>query len=58
MAWNPTTPPTIGDSEEKDLCSANDAVLKGILVDRDGESPSIAGPRVANLKGILPLLDD
>jgi putative hydrolase of the HAD superfamily len=48
----------IGDSEEKDLCGANDAGLKGILVDRNDECPSAAGPRVANLKEILALLDD
>lgn len=48
----------IGDSEEKDLCGANDAGLMGILVDRNGESPSAAGLRVADLRGILPLLGD
>ena len=48
----------IGDSEEKDLCGAKDAGLLGILVDRRGEIPSGLGPRVRDLKEILPLLDD
>ena len=54
----PNSAAHIGDSEEKDLRGANDAGLKGILVDRDGENPSAAGPRVADLREILPLLDD
>jgi len=54
----PNSAAHVGDSEEKDLCGANDAGLMGILVDRDGESPSAAGPRVADLREILPLLDD
>ena len=54
----PNSAAHVGDSEEKDLCGANDAGLKGILVNRDGESPSAAGPRVADLRGILPLLDN
>lgn len=46
----------VGDSEEKDLCGANEAGLKGILVDRDGGNRSGAGPRVADLRGVLPLI--
>ncbi len=48
----------IGDSEEKDLCGANDAGLKGILVDRNGECTPTTGPRVTNLKEIFAHLDD
>lgn len=54
----PNSAAHVGDSEEKDLCGAKDAGLKGILVDRDGENPSGAGPRVADLREILPLLDE
>jgi putative hydrolase of the HAD superfamily len=48
----------VGDSEEKDLCGANDAGLMGILIDRDGESSNAAGRRVTDLREILPLLND
>jgi len=54
----PNSAAHVGDSEENDLCGANDAGLKGILIDRDGENPSGAGPRVSDLREILPLLDD
>lgn len=53
----PNSAAHVGDSEEKDLCGANDAGLMGILVDRDGESPSAAGRRVVDLREIVPLLD-
>ena len=48
----------VGDSEKNDLGGANEAGLKGILVDRDRENPSAMGPRVTSLWDILPLLDD
>ncbi len=55
---DPNNTAHIGDREEKDLCGANDAGLMGMLVDRNGENPSGAGPRVTDLRQILPLLDD
>ena len=54
----PSNAAHIGDSEEKDLCGANDAGLMGILIDRNGEGPSAAGPRVTDLREILSLLGD
>ena len=54
----PNSAAHVGDSEENDLRGANEAGLKGILVDRDRENPSGAGSRVASLWDILPLLDD
>jgi putative hydrolase of the HAD superfamily len=48
----------VGDSEEKDLHGANKAGLKGVLVERNGESNSNPSPRITNLRGIFPLLDD
>jgi len=54
----PNSAAHVGDSEANDLCGANDAGLKGILIDRDGDIPSSAGPRVTDLREILPLLDD
>lgn len=49
----------VGDSEENDLRGALDAGLRGILVDRSGESPAAAaGPRVATLRDIIPLLEN
>jgi putative hydrolase of the HAD superfamily len=46
----------IGDSEENDLRGANNAGLKGFLVDRD--APSNDGTRIASLNEILQHLDD
>jgi putative hydrolase of the HAD superfamily len=48
----------VGDSAEKDLRGANQAGLKGVLVERNGESNSNLSPRITNLRGILLLLDD
>ena len=48
----------VGDSEEKDLHGANKAGLKGVLVERNGESISNLSPRITSLRGILSLLDD
>jgi putative hydrolase of the HAD superfamily len=48
----------VGDSENNDLCGAKEAGLKGILVDRDHACSPGTGPRVADLREILPLLDD
>jgi putative hydrolase of the HAD superfamily len=43
----------VGDSEEKDLHGANQAGLKGVLIDRNGE---INSSRITSLRGILSLL--
>lgn len=48
----------IGDNEEKDLHGANKAGLKGVLVERNGESNSNLSPRITSLRDILSLLDD
>ena len=48
----------VGDSEEKDLHGANKAGLKGVLVERNGESNSNPSLRITSLRGIFPLLDD
>lgn len=48
----------VGDSEEKDLLGANTAGLKGVLVERSGETESNPLPRITSLRGILSLLDD
>jgi len=48
----------VGDSEEKDWRGANAAGLRGILIDRNGQSASGSSPRVADLREILPLLDN
>jgi len=48
----------VGDSEEKDLHGANKAGLKGVLVERNGESNSNPSPRITSLRGIFSLLDD
>ena len=48
----------VGDSEETDLHGANKAGLKGVLVERNGESISNLSPRITSLRGILSLLDD
>jgi putative hydrolase of the HAD superfamily len=48
----------VGDSEEKDLRGANKAGLKGVLVDRNGESNSNLSPRITSLREILSLLHD
>ncbi len=47
----------VGDSEEKDLHGANNAGLKGVLVERNGASNSNLSPRITSLRGILSLLD-
>ncbi len=48
----------VGDSEDKDLHGANKAGLKGVLVQRNGESDSSLSPRITTLSGIFSLLDD
>jgi putative hydrolase of the HAD superfamily len=48
----------VGDSEINDLHGANNAGLKGILVDRSSGASSRAQERVASLDEILSLLDD
>lgn len=48
----------VGDSEEKDLHGANAAGLKGVLVERSGETNSNLSPRITSLKGLLSLLED
>ena len=48
----------VGDSEEKDLHGANKAGLKGVLVERNGESNSNLSPRITSLRGIFSLLHD
>jgi putative hydrolase of the HAD superfamily len=48
----------VGDSEEKDLHGATKAGLKGVLVERNGESNSNLSPRITSLRGILSLLHD
>jgi putative hydrolase of the HAD superfamily len=47
----------VGDSEENDLHGANQAGLKGILIDRGSQTPSATGLRVSSLKEILWHLD-
>src|SRR4029077_7715397 len=48
----------VGDSEEKDLRGANKAGLRGVLVDRNGETNANLSPRITSLRGILSLLHD
>jgi putative hydrolase of the HAD superfamily len=48
----------VGDSEEKDLYGANQAGLKGVLVERSGEANSKLSPRIASLSSIPFVLDD
>jgi putative hydrolase of the HAD superfamily len=48
----------VGDSEENDLHGAHKAGLKGVLVERNGESTSNLSSRITSLRGILSLLHD
>lgn len=48
----------VGDSEEHDLLGATTAGLKGVLVERSGETESNLSPRITSLSSILSLLDD
>ena len=48
----------VGDSEEKDLHGANNAGLKGVLVERNGESNSNLSRRITSLREIVSLLHD
>ena len=48
----------VGDSETHDLHGANNAGLRGVLVDRGNGTASADHDRVANLKAILSLLND
>lgn len=46
----------VGDHPVVDVAAANDLGMTGVLVDRWGRYPDHAGPRVADLAGLLPLL--
>lgn len=48
----------VGDSAEKDLHGANEAGLKGVLIERRRETVSNLSPRITSLRSILSLLDD
>ena len=48
----------VGDSEEKDLHGANNAGLKGVLVERNGEGNSNLSRRITSLREIVSLLHD
>ena len=48
----------VGDSEINDLRGANQAGLKGILVERGKTSAAPASDRINSLRSILALLDD
>ncbi len=48
----------VGDSEINDLSGANQAGLKGILVERRKTSAAPAPDRIESLRSILALLDD
>ena len=48
----------VGDSEINDLRGANQAGLKGILVERGKTSAAQASDRINSLRSILALLDD
>jgi len=48
----------VGDSETNDLHGANNAGLRGVLVDRSKNATPEDGRRVASLSGILALLDE
>lgn len=48
----------VGDSEINDLSGANQAGLKGILVERGKTSAAQASDRINSLRSILALLDD
>ena len=48
----------VGDNEEKDLHGANEAGLRGVLVERNGEASSSLSPRITSLNSIPLLLDD
>ena len=48
----------VGDSEDNDFEGANNAGLKGVLIDRNGEEDSHPPSRITNLKGLLSFLTD
>jgi putative hydrolase of the HAD superfamily len=48
----------VGDSEINDLSGANQAGIKGILVERGKTSAAPASDRINSLRSILALLDD
>jgi putative hydrolase of the HAD superfamily len=48
----------VGDSETNDLHGANNAGLRGVLVDRSRNTNPTKGLRVGSLNGVLALLDD
>jgi putative hydrolase of the HAD superfamily len=48
----------VGDSEANDLHGANNAGLRGVLVDRRHTGNLKDGLRVASLSGILSLIDE
>ena len=48
----------VGDSEINDLSGANQAGIKGILVERGKTSAAQASDRINSLRSILALLDD
>jgi len=48
----------IGDSPEKDAAGARNAGLTGVLLDRKARIRSKSFPRVQNLTGLLPLIDN
>ena len=48
----------IGDSPDKDAAGASNAGLTGVLLDRKARIRSKSFPRVENLTGLLPLIDN
>jgi putative hydrolase of the HAD superfamily len=48
----------VGDNEEKDLHGANEAGLRGVLVERNGKASSKLSARITSLSSIPLLLDD
>ena len=48
----------VGDSPDKDAAGATNAGLTGVLLDRNARVKSDSFPRVQNLAGLLPLIDN
>ncbi|HEY2986345.1 MAG TPA: HAD-IA family hydrolase [Candidatus Binatia bacterium] len=48
----------VGDSPDKDAAGATNAGLTGVLLDRKARIKSNSFPRVQNLAGLLPLIDN
>jgi putative hydrolase of the HAD superfamily len=48
----------VGDSKESDYRGANDAGLRGVLIERNGENHAGVSPCITSLKDILFLFDD